>query len=313
MRLIGHLTEKSSAAAFSDFLYVQGIGNDVESEKDGWAIWVHGEDEVPRAKELLSEFKNNPADAKFKNRSREATQRKEQEAQEEAEAKKRYFDRTKLFQEGRSYRIGPLTLSLVLICVAVAFLSGMGKKKEFLDLFCITSFSYHLSYIEWAPGLPEIRSGQIWRLITPIFIHFGPAHLIFNMLAMLDLGSMVEARKGSIQLAALVVVIGILSNFAQYSFETPPLTSWPLHFRGGAPNFGGISGVVFGLFGYIWMQARFNPGSGLFLQRQAVAMILVWFVLCLVGVIPGIANTAHAAGLALGMAWGYLSALRARR
>ena len=53
MRLIGHLTEKTSALTFSDFLYVQGIGNEVESEKEGWAIWIHGEDEVPRARELL--------------------------------------------------------------------------------------------------------------------------------------------------------------------------------------------------------------------------------------------------------------------
>src|SRR5437660_871478 len=132
MRLIGHLAEKASAVTFSDFLYVQGIGNDVEPEKEGWAIWVHGEDEVPRAKELLAEFKTNPADPKYRKQAREANQLKEQEAKEEAKAKERYFDRTKLMEQGRPYRIGPLTLLLVLACVVVAVLSRLGKNVDAL-------------------------------------------------------------------------------------------------------------------------------------------------------------------------------------
>jgi GlpG protein len=313
MRLIGYLPEKSNALTFSDFLYVQGIGNNVDAEKEGWAIWVHGEDEVPRATELLSQFKTNPADPKYKEQAREASQLKEQELTEEAKTKNRQFDRTKLFQQARPYGMGPLTIALVLTCIAVALFSKLGTNREVLGPFYITHFVIDDSMIKWIPGLPEIRHGEIWRLITPIFLHFGAAHLIFNMLAMLDLGSMVEARKGAGQLAILVLVIGVVSNLAQYSFAVPQLdlNTWAFHFRRGAPNFGGISGVAYGLLGYIWMKSRFDPGSGFFLHRQAVTMMLVWFVLCLVGVIPGIANTAHAAGLFLGVIWGYLSSRRA--
>lgn len=313
MRLIGHLGEKASALTFSDFLYVQGIVNDVEPEKEGWAIWVHGEDEVPKAKELLAQFKVNPTDPKYQKQAREANQLKEQEAKAEAKAKERYFDRTKLLEPGRTYRIGPLTVILVVACVAVAIMSRMGKNWDALMPLLITKINFQGEYFDWAPGLPEIRHGEIWRLITPIFIHFGPPHLIFNMLATLDLGSMVEARKGTLRLALLVLVIGVVSNLAQYSFEMPQLSS--LHFRRGAPNFGGISGVAFGLFGYIWMKSRFDPGSGFFLHRQAVMMMMVWFVICLLGIIPGIsfANTAHTVGLLIGMIWGYLSSLRAKR
>src|SRR5204862_4216137 len=184
---IGHLGEKASALTFSDFLYVQGIGNDVEPEKDGWAIWVHGEDEVPKAKELLAQFRVNPSDPKYQKQAREANQLKEQEAKEEAKAKERFFDRTKLLEQGRTYRIGPLTVMLVVACVAVAIMSRMGKNWDALMPLLITKISFEGKYLVWAPGLPEIRNGQIWRLITPIFIHFGPPHLIFNMLAMLDL------------------------------------------------------------------------------------------------------------------------------
>src|SRR5947207_14957157 len=157
MRLIGHLAEKASAVTFSDVLYVQGIGNDVEPEEEGWAVWVHGEDEVPRAKELLAEFKTNPADPKYRKQDREANQLKEQEAKEEAKAKERYFDRTKLMEQGRPYRIGPLTLLLVLACVVVAVLSRLGKNVDALMPLLISKIALQGGDFVWAPGLPEIR------------------------------------------------------------------------------------------------------------------------------------------------------------
>src|SRR5438045_1197538 len=146
MRLIGHLGEKASALTFSDFLYVQGIGNDVEPEKEGWAIWVHGEDEVPRAKELLAQFKVNPTDPKYHKQARGASQLKEQEAKEEAKAKDRYFDRTKLLEQGRTYRIGPLTVMLIVACVAVAVVSKMGSYWEALRPLLITQITFADSY-----------------------------------------------------------------------------------------------------------------------------------------------------------------------
>src|SRR5205809_7657013 len=113
MRLIGHVADKSGAQAFSDFLVVQGIPHDLEPDKEGCAIWIHAEEDVPKAKELLSEFKNNPADGKYQNRSIEAEQIKHQKELEEAKAKNRYFNRAKLFQQVRPYGVGPLTLALV--------------------------------------------------------------------------------------------------------------------------------------------------------------------------------------------------------
>src|SRR5712671_6525495 len=155
MRLIGHLGEKTSALTFSDFLYVQGIGNDVEPEKEGWAIWVHGEDEVSKAKELLAQFKVNPGDPKYQKQAREANQLKEQVAKEEAKAKDRFFDRTKLLEQGRTYRIGPLTVVLVVACVAVAVMSRMGTNWHALRLLLITEISPEGL---WRRGLLEIRS-----------------------------------------------------------------------------------------------------------------------------------------------------------
>jgi GlpG protein len=209
--------------------------------------------------------------------------------------------------------MGPLTLALVLVCVGIT-LAG-DKSRELLDQLYMTHFWIDGAYLKWVPGLPEIRAGQVWRLITPIFIHAGAAHLIFNSLAMLDLGSMVEARRGSLRLLLLVLVLAVASNLGQYYLELPNFREWPLHFRHGAPNFCGISGVAFGLMGYVWMKSRFDPESGFFLHRQAVIMMMAWFVICLLGVIPGVnfANTAHSVGLLVGVIWGYASSWISKR
>ena len=315
MRLIGHLGDKTAAATFSDFLYVHGIGNDVESEKDGWAIWVHGEDEVPRAREFLEQFKINPADPRYQKGASQAQNLKTRERIEEAQAKDRYFDKSKLFRDTRPYGMGPLTLAIVLACVGITLFGD--KRPEFLDHLYITRFWVEGASWVWHPGLPEIRNGELWRLITPIFMHGGLVHLAFNSLAMLDLGSMIEARRGSLRLLALVIILAIASNLAQYAFNIPGLKDWndipaDQRFRGG-PVFVGISGVAFGLMGYIWMKSRFDPNSGFFMPRQSVMIMLLWFGLCIVGVIPRIANTAHTIGLLLGMAIGYGSSLLARR
>jgi GlpG protein len=65
-----------------------------------------------------------------------------------------------------------------------------------------------------------------------------------------------------------------------------------------------MSGVLYGLFGYIWMSGKFDPASGLRLSPSNVLAMVGWFFLCLFGVMGNIANGAHGAGLVMGMIWG---------
>jgi membrane associated rhomboid family serine protease len=95
--------------------------------------------------------------------------------------------------------------------------------------------------------LPEVRHGEIWRLLTPIFIHFNLMHIVFNMLMLRDMGSLVESRQGPKVLILLVVTIGIGSNLGQYFYN--------------GPEFGGMSGVLYGLLGYIWLRGQCDPAS----------------------------------------------------
>ena len=176
----------------------------------------------------------------------------------------------------------------------VFLLSGYGYKDETIRGLFITDFTGGVV----DRTLPEIRHGELWRLLTPIFIHFGPVHILCNMLWLRDLGSMIEGRQSSWHLAALVLAFAACSNFAQFYVS--------------GPAFGGMSGVVYGLLGYIWIRGKRDPGSGLYLHPSTVLMMIVWFFACYSGFIGRVANTAHAVGLGLGMAWGYLSSLRHR-
>lgn len=297
MRLIGHLENESNARTFADFLYVQGIDNQLEFQKDeGWAIWVRDEDKLDPAAKLLAGFRLSPNDPRYHTESKSAAQLRAQENKTEEAYRKKLRGRRDLFRPLTAYGFGPLTLALIVVCAVVFIWSRFANDLEAIRaLFISEQFAGHRDF---GAMLPEVRRGQIWRLFTPAFIHMGWLHILFNMLWLRDLGSMIEGRQGSLQLALLVLVLAGLSDFGQYYVS--------------GPIFGGMSGVVYGLLGYAWIRGKFDPGSGLFLHPSTVNMMLIWLVLCYSNLLGPVANTAHAVGLVSGMAWGYLSSLRQR-
>lgn len=299
MRSIGQLPSEATARTFGDYLVVQGIPNAVEPEDSGsWTVWIHEDDHLARAQQLLDEFRLNPSDPKFRQAAPTARELREKEQKENTAYAKRFHDRSSVWRGG-SWRAGWLTSALLAGCVAVALFKFLrGENDPLVRALYITNIlSDGLSH-SYLPGLLEIRNGQFWRLFTPVFLHFGPLHLLFNMFWLADLGSQIEARQGSGRLALLVGVIAAASNVGQYYY--------------GGPAFGGMSGVVFGLIGYIWLRSKFDPGSGLFIDPTTLVLSLVWFFACITGFVGPIANMAHAAGLGVGLAWGFISAKLSR-
>src|SRR6266446_4753022 len=126
MRMIGHLPSETSAATFSDFLYVEGITSFVEAEKDGWAVWIHSEDQLERAKDLLRNYLGNPRDPKYQNKSRKAAELKEREVEEVKAVEKRTYNRKRLFGSLIPQRFGPLTFLMIFASVGVAIWSRWG-------------------------------------------------------------------------------------------------------------------------------------------------------------------------------------------
>ena len=187
-----------------------------------------------------------------------------------------------------------LTVVLVAICVVISLASNLGENRAIIENFLISRYPAHGQWL-----LPEIQRGQYWRLITPIFIHFGLLHILFNSLWLWELGGAIERTSQAWKLGVLVLVIGLLSNLAQYFYA--------------GPYFGGMSGVVYGLLGYVWAQGRFNPAARLVLNQSVMAMMMIWFVLCWTGWLGPVANMAHSAGLLAGLLWGWLEAQGSKR
>jgi len=83
-----------------------------------------------------------------------------------------------------------------------------------------------------------IMQGEIWRIVTPIFMHNGFSHFLFNSFSLVIFGPALEKMIGSIRFTIVYLVTGISANIATFFLE--PLTY--IHV--------GSSGAIFGIFGY---------------------------------------------------------------
>lgn len=200
----------------------------------------------------------------------------------------------------------PVTVALIVVSVVVAMVSNLGQDKNVLTWLTLSDLRQYDGTL--ASGWLALQQGQLWRLVTPIFIHFGIIHIVFNMLWLKDLGGLIEARWSSRSLIILVLVSAILSNVGQFIID------WDFKhgLRTANALSGGMSGVVFALLGYVWMRGRLDPTSGIRLNQSVVFMMLAWLVLCMSGMMGSVANTAHAVGLLVGVLSGVWSAMAVR-
>jgi len=297
MRMIGSLPQKNLARRFGDFLLVQGIPNQIDSDSDGtFHLWVHDDKHLPQAEKLFSDFQRYPENPLYRGQGGAAGAIR---AREEKLAKQSKVIDVRTHWHRLDTTLAPITVTLIVLSVGITLLSFVDRSNELLDYFFITRYDVVGPYLQWSRGLPEILHGQVWRLVTPIFIHMGFLHILFNMLWLKDLGTVLERHLGNLYYLALILVIAVVSNLGQYFLA--------------GPSFGGMSGVVYGLLGYVWIRDRFDPNSGLSLNQSVVSMMLFWFVLCWTGIIGHVANWAHTFGLASGMLLGFAAAKVRRR
>ena len=149
---------------------------------------------------------------------------------------------------------------------------------------------------------PNPIQWQYFQLLSPIFLHFGILHLVFNCLWLSLLGSKVESADGSVHLLLLVLVTGVASNMSQYYWS-------------GTIYFGGMSGVIYALLGYLWIKNKIAPQNHAPLPSGLMGFMVGWLVLCMTGVLEvalgiGVANAAHLSGLMSGQFIGLVFALK---
>lgn len=283
MRKIGDLDHPKRAERFIDYLYAQGI--DAEGRRDGTStdLWVKDDAQVPEAKAALQAFLAAPDDPRFDLTESAQRRRKAQHAAEQAWRRRTNAARRSVHgADGRGY----ITLGVIAVSLGVAGLGQLGS-----NLAAIQWMFYSLQPPLLGPI--EILGGEVWRLITPIFVHFGLMHLLFNIYMWWFFGSMIEARKGAAWLLVFVLVTAAVSNTGEHgwAYLTHP-TRLSL--------FGGLSGVLYAAFGYALVKGRIDPLDQIGVSQMNTVILLGWLILCMTGAVGNVANAAHVTGLIAG-------------
>ncbi len=217
MRQAGKLSNREQGQRLADYLLTLGISAKVDPDGDSWAIWVRDEDQLPQAVKELEQFVADPDAARYRESTRTAESVRKQQAREEQARRKNMIemrDRWDTNPVGKR----PLTALLIAACVFVAIATDAGEKKDSEVLRALWFAPPPTNAVElftWTPT-KYIDEGQIWRLVTPIFVHYGPWHLVFNMYWLYGLGSLIEARRGTLRFGLLVLAVAIASNGGQY-------------------------------------------------------------------------------------------------
>lgn len=298
MRLLTTVNSRPEAKTLGDALYADGVPTTIKETREGaFAVWVHDEDDMDRAKAFLTTF--DPNASRFADMAKQARAQKRQEAKADEQLRARTAKIRKQIEAKQNMRIGNVTVGLIVICVIVFILTGMGERMEVVRLFTfVPLIPVKGGYV--FGDVTAMATGQPWRLFTPMFLHFGLLHILFNMWWLKDLGTAIERVFSGRYLLTLVLVIALFSHVLEYAISGPT-------------TFGGMSGVVYGLFAFIWIRGRLDPSFPYHMPQQLVTFMLIWLGLGFTGWVGPIANWVHSGGLLVGALWGVISSGYLRR
>ena len=189
----------------------------------------------------------------------------------------------------------PVTFSMIFLSV-LGFAATELELDTITDLLVIQTIDYSAAAamlnLSRQISINEfLAHGHYWRLVTPIFLHFGWVHLVFNMLWTWELGRRIEHVMGSVHLLMIILFVGIASNLYQ-TFATP------------FAYFGGMSGVIYGLLGYCGVFTLLAPHKALHMPIAIYILMLGSLLIGYSGVfdfLAVMANTAHLMGLVFGV------------
>ena len=258
---------------FSRWLNGQGVAHRITEESGHQVLWLENPEHATPVLAALARYLEEPG----------------------LRAAVGQQNRSPVFVGGRwqpSPRHAPMVLGMILLAVVMVLLTAMGTNKMAAALMFVDPRHYDWSTLAGRLDAlsATLTQGQIWRLLTPDFLHFSWSHILFNSVMLWFLGSQVEWFDGRGRLLVLFLGTSIFSNGLQY------LVSGPL--------FGGLSGVVYGILGYCWLSQRRVPRFQF--PPALVTFSVVWMV---IGFTPltsilgmgQMANEAHLGGFVSGV------------
>ncbi len=256
----------SVPAAIADdvalLLVAEGIATELRRERDRAVIIVAPHDEARAARILAEEYPDGLA----------ATVARRRWSAPRSPLPDRWFGRASW-----------VLFAIVALCAAIYAgeeLSGGSETRAVLLRF-------------GASRPAHVRTGEWWRLVTAIFVHIGPRHILGNAATLLVLGPALTAALGAGRFALIFVLAGAAGNGLSYLVAPSDMVS------------AGASGAILGVLGALGGQRIRFAASARFRAWQVVAALLAYLGIA-VGAGPGVDTMAHLGGLAAGFALGLL-------
>ncbi len=303
----------------------RGIKNILEKQKEErTAVWIVNEDDVLTAKQWYQGFMEEPS--RVWSEAQKGRMEREIFAFGDSEEEEEVMGFT-MGKKGTAF----ITLGFIIVCIAIFFLEeaqqDVGRTKLYSTISKQMMYDFPAHPIRYWPGVyklslqrvyhgvdvlspyegpifEKIGQGEYWRIFTPILLHVGIVHLLFNMMWIYVLGKQMEQRLGIFRYLLFVAFTAAISNTSQYLM--------------GGFSFVGISGVVCGMLMFILVRQNKAGWEGYQVQKSTMSFLMM-MVLGMAGIqaisylaiilggsfinIP-IANTAHIMG---GVAGGLLA------
>lgn len=166
-------------------------------------------------------------------------------------------------------------VALVIVVCTVVFLTLFFSNLDAIAWWFMPDNAQEL----WTPG-------GIWQLWTPIFVHYTLLHLLTNLYLWWMFAVPIE-QQSRVELIVLALIAAAISNACQY-------------LAAGA-RFGGLSGVVYALLGYVAVEYYLAKMPRFKLDPVLALLMLIMLPLAATGVLGKFANYAHMSGLLCGI------------
>ncbi|MBJ7551946.1 rhomboid family intramembrane serine protease [Marinomonas ostreistagni] len=274
MVLLYEFAVNESPESLSKILWQQRIGHRIVQSNSHDQLWVLDPSDTHQAMELLQLWQQSPTE----------------EVELTNVTPRHKKPSSPIFQQ---WHKSPMALAFIVLSCLVAVITGLGDYLDTISWFTISSFEVIGNRIQFDPLAEVLSKGEYWRLLTPAFLHFGIAHLIFNSLWVWEVGRKLERLMGSLIWLAFAIFVSVVSNIGQYLMN-------------GYPLFGGLSGLVYGLIAFAWVMPYLIKGWPAIISKPLMVFFVVWLIAGYTDVfsilgLGNMANEAHLMGLVSGL------------
>ncbi|QAV22951.1 rhomboid family intramembrane serine protease GlpG [Proteus hauseri] len=258
------LSNPQLADLFVNYMATQHVRIHTQVESQQVSLWLEDQQQLELVEKELKTFLREPFHPRYQAASWQAGN-----PQSTGIKYRPSFSLKNMVQQS-----GPLTVLVVILCVLIYIWQQVVGDYDVM---------IHLAW-----PYDESLNLEIWRYITPAFVHFSLTHIAFNLAMWWYLASQTEQKLGTGKLFVIMLVSALFSNWAQSLFTES--------------NFGGLSGVVYALIGYVGLTGLRHPEKGIGVPTGLIIFSIIWIVAGQMGALgDSIANAAHFAGFLIGL------------